>query len=164
MRKDLVEALEKEAHSRGISTSALVNQAIGHCVNLVWPSAKTGALVIQRDIVHSVLEPLSVEDIRKINALSAQRHKDSAITLMGAKQILDSVLYLLDTTYGKNARWFKFTHTVNGRDHRILLNHEMGQKWGIFLEAYIRSFFMEMLDIPVKSSYTDVAVVLEFKA
>jgi hypothetical protein len=35
MRKDLVEVLEKEARSRGISPSVLVNQAIDHCVNLV---------------------------------------------------------------------------------------------------------------------------------
>ncbi|MCX6654141.1 MAG: hypothetical protein NTY03_03355 [Candidatus Bathyarchaeota archaeon] len=163
MRKDLVDALEKEARSRDISTSALMNQTIERCVNLTWPSDKTGALVIARDIVYGLLEALSVEEVEKIGALSAQRHKNTATIVIGTKQDLEAVLDLLAVTYGKNARWFKFTHVVNGRNNRVLLNHEMGLKWSCFLEGYMRSFFMEMLDIPVKSSYTDNTVVLEFK-
>jgi hypothetical protein len=164
MRKDLVDELEKEARERGISTSALMNQTVDHCVNLVWPSNKTGALVIARDIVQSILNLLPAEEIRKIGALAAQGHKSTAMILMGTQQNFDAVLNMLDVHYGKNSRWFKLSHDVNGRDHRILLNHELGIKWSCFLEAYMRSFFMEMLDIPVKSSYTDNAVVLEYKA
>jgi len=164
MRKDLIEALETEARDRGISTSALMNQTIDHCVNLVWPSNKTGALVIARDIVHSFLDPLPIDDVRKIGALTAQGQKSNATILLGTEQNLVAVLELLDINYGKNSRWFKFTHDVNGRDHRILLNHEMGLKWSCFLEAYIKSLFIELLDIPVRSSYMDNTVVLEFKA
>ncbi len=163
IRRDLIEALETEARSRGISTSALMNQTIDHCVNLVWPSNKTGALVIPRDIIYSILDPLQVDDIRKIGALSAQGHKSTATILLGTEQNLDAVLGLLDINYGKNSRWFKFTHDVNGRDHRILLNHEMGLKWSCFLDAYTKSLFIELLDIPIQSSYMDNTVVLEFK-
>ena len=81
MRKDLVEALEKEAHSRGISTSALMNQTIDRRVHLVWPSDKTG-VVIARDIVQSILDLLPAEDVRKIGALAAQGHKSTALILM----------------------------------------------------------------------------------
>jgi len=163
MRKDLVDSLEKEARSRGISTSALMNQTIDRCVRLTWPSEKTGALVIAHDIVHDLVEALSVDEVKKIGALSAQRHKNTATILLGTKQNFEDVLDLLAVNYGKNARWFKFTHVVNGRDNRVLLNHEMGPKWSCFLEGYMRSFFMEMLDILVRSSYTDNTVVLEFK-
>lgn len=164
MRKDLVTALEKEARSRGISTSTLMNQTIDHCVNLAWPSNKTGALVIARDIIQSVLNPLSADEVRKIGALAAQRHKNSALILFGTKQNFEAVLDLLAVTYGQNARWFKLSHDINGKNHRILLSHEMGQKWSVFLEGYMRSFFIEMLDIPVKSSYMENTVVLEYKA
>jgi len=163
MRKDLVEALEKEARERGISTSALMNQTVDHCVNLVWPSNKTGALVIARDIVQSILNLLPAEEVRKIGALAAQGHKSTVMILMGTQQNFDAVLDMLDIHYGKNSRWFKLSHDVNGRDHRILLNHEMGIKWSCFLEGYMRSFFMEMLDIPVKSSYRENTVVLEYR-
>ena len=164
MRKDLVEALENEARSRGISTSALMNQTIDHCVNLVWPSNKTGALVIARDIIQSVLNLLPADEVKKIGALAAQGHKSTAMILMGTQQNFDAVLNMLDIHYGKNSRWFKLSHDVNGRDHRILLNHEMGIKWSIFLEGYMRSFFIEMLDIPVKSSYMENTVLLEYRA
>jgi len=85
MRKDLVTSLEKEARSRGISTSALMNQTIDHCVNLVWPSNKTGALVIPRYVIQSVLNPLSVDDVMKIGALAAQEYKSTATILMGTQ-------------------------------------------------------------------------------
>ena len=164
MRKDLVESLEKEARSRGISTSALMNQTIERSVLQVWPSEKSGVLSLARDIVRGFLDHMSVEDVVKVGALSAQEHKSRAMILYGTEQRLESVLEMLDKITGPYFGWFKFTHTINGRDHRILLNHEMSQKRSIFLEAYMRSFFMELLDIPVKSSYTDNAVVLEFKA
>jgi hypothetical protein len=163
MRKDLVDALEKEARSRGISTSALMNLTIDRCVNLTWPSDKTQALVIARDIVHDLIEALSIDEVEKIGAVCAQRHKNTAMIILGIEQKLEKVLELLEVNYGKNARWYKFTHVVNGKDNRVLLNHEMGLKWSCFLEGYMRSFFMEMLDIPVKSSYTDNTVVLEFR-
>ena len=164
MRQDLVEALEKEARERGISTSALMNQTVDHCINLVWPSNKTGALVIARDIVQSILNLLPADEVRKIGALAAQGHKSTAMILLGTKQNFDAVLDLLDVNYGKNSRWFKLSHDVNGRDHRILLNHELGIKWSCFLEGYMKSFFMEMLDISLKSSYMENTVVLEYKA
>ena len=83
---------------------------------------------------------------------------------MGTQQNLDAVLDMLDVHYGKNSGWFKLSHDVNSRNHRILLNHEIGQKWSVFLERYMRSFFIERLDIPVKSSHMENTVVLEFKA
>lgn len=164
MRKDLVEALEKEARSRGISTSALLNQTIDRSVHQVWPSEKTGVLSLARDIVRGFLNHMSVEDVVKVGVLSAQEHKGRALILYGTEQRLESVLDMLDKITGPYFRWFVFTHTVSGRDHRILLNHDIGQKWSIFLEAYMRSFFLELLDISVRSSFTDNAVVLEFKA
>jgi len=164
LRKDLVEALEKEARDRELSTSALMNQTIDRSIHLIWPSEKTGSLVIAHDIVKSLAEAVSSENIRKIAAISAQIHKNTAMVVMGTEQKLESVLNLFETSYGKNSRWFKWSNTVNGRDNRILLIHELGQNWSIFLEAYFKSFFMEMLDIQVKSSYTDKTVVFEFKA
>lgn len=163
IRQDIIEILEMEARSRGISTSALMNQMIDRSINMTWPSEKTGALVIAHDIVRGLLDALSVEDIRKVGGGSAQAHKSTALVLYGTEQKLESVLDLLDSNYGKNAQWYKFTHTVNGRDNMVLLNHEMGQKWSIFLESYMRSFFLETLDLPLKISYTDNAVVLEFR-
>jgi hypothetical protein len=163
IREDIVEVLEKEARSRGISTSALVNQMIDRTIMMTWPSEKTGALVIAHDIVRGLLDALSADEIRKVGGGSAQAHKSTAIVLYGTEQKLESVLNLLDSNYGKNAQWYRFTHTVNGRDHMVLLNHELGQKWSIFLEAYMRSFFLETLDLPLKTSYTNNAVVLEFR-
>ncbi len=163
IRKDIIEVLEAEARSRGISTSALVNQMIDRSINMTWPSEKTGALVIAHDIIRGLLEALSVEDIVKVGGGSAQAHKSTAMVLCGTEQKLESILNLLDSNYGKNAQWYKFTHMINGRDHMILLNHEMGQKWSVFLDAYMRSFFLETLDMPLKTSYTDSAVVLEFR-
>lgn len=164
MRKDLVEALEKEAHSRGISTSALLNQTIDRSIHEVWPSEKTGVISLARDIVRGFLDHMSVDDVAKVGGLSAQEHKGRAMILYGTEQRLDSVLEMLEKITGPYFRWFVFTRTSNGRDHRILLSHDIGQKWSIFLEAYMKSFFLELLEIPVRSSFTDNAVVLEFRA
>ncbi|OGD55876.1 hypothetical protein A3K78_05035 [Candidatus Bathyarchaeota archaeon RBG_13_52_12] len=164
MRKDLVEALEKEARSRGISTSALMNQTIERIVRQVWPSEKTGVIVIGHYVIKDLLDHMSPEDLRKIAALSAQRHKARASILYGTEQRLESVLEMMDKVTGPYFGWFTFTHSDKGRDHRILLYHSMGIGWSIWLEAYFVSFFMEMLEIPVKSSYTESNVVLEFRA
>jgi predicted transcriptional regulator YdeE len=164
MRKDLVEALEKEAHSRGISVSTLLNQTVDRSVHQVWPSEKSGVLSLASDIVRGFLDHMSVEDVVKVGVSSAQEHKGRALILYGTEQRLESVLEMLDKITGPYFRWFVFTHTVNGRDHRILLNHDIGKKWSIFLEAYMKSFFLELLEIPVRSSFTDNAVVLEFRA
>lgn len=164
MRKELVEALVKEASTRGISTSALMNQTIDRSVRQVWPSEKSGVIVIGRYVIKDLLDNMSPDDVRKVAASSAQQHKTRASILYGTEQRLESVLEMMDKITGPYFGWFTFTHMVNGRDHKVLLNHSIGRGWSIWLDAYFRSFFMEMLDIPVKSSFMDNTVVLEFKA
>jgi len=164
VKKELAAALEGEARSRGISTSALMNQIIDRSVRQVWPSEKTGVIVIGRYVIKDLFDHLPPEDVRRIAASSAQQHKARAFVLYGTEQRLESVLEMMDKLTGPYFGWFTFTHSVNGRDHRILLSHSMGEGWSVWLEAYFRSFFMEMLDIPVRSSYTESAVTLEFKA
>jgi hypothetical protein len=88
IRKELIEALEKEAHSRGISTSALLNQTIDRSVHQVWPSEKTGVLSLARDIVRGFLDHMSVENVVKVGVLSAQEHKGRTLILYGTEQRL----------------------------------------------------------------------------
>jgi hypothetical protein len=164
IKMNLVAALEKEADNKGISTSSLMNQTIDRCVSTYWPSEKTNALVIAHDIVASLAGSISDENLREIAAITAHNHINTAQILMGIEPRLESVLTLLETSYGKNSRWYSWSKTVNGRDYRVLLIHELGQKWSVFLEAYMKCFFTEMLDIPVRSSYTDRSVVLEFRS
>lgn len=163
IKKELVAALESEARSRGISTSALMNQIIDRSVRQVWPSEKTGVIVIGRYVIKDLLDHLPPEEVRKVAASSAQQHKARASILYGTKESLESVLEMMEKLTGPYFGWFTFTHSVNGRDHRILLGHSMGEGWSIWLEAYFKSFFMEMLDIPMKSSYAEGTVVLEFR-
>ena len=164
IRKELVAALESEARSRGISTSALINQIIDRSVRQVWPSEKTGVIVIGQYVIKDLLDHMSPEDVRKIAVLSAQRHKARAFILYGTEQRLESVLEMMEKLTGPYFGWFTFTHSVKGRDHRILLYHSMGIGWSIWLEAYFMGFFMEMLNILVKSSYTESMVMLELRA
>ncbi len=116
-----------------------------------------------RDIVEGFLDHMSNEDIVRVAASSGREHKARAMVLYGTEQRLEPVLEMLEKNTGQICRWYTFTHSVNGRDHYILMNHDMGQKWSVFVEAYMKSFFLEMLDISVRSSYMDNAVVLEFR-
>ena len=159
---ELIDSLEKEAANREISTSELMNQMILRSSKLTWPAEKTGAIIIARDIIQDLIEHYSEEELRKIATKAAQRHKNTLIVVYGIKQNLESVLDLVKNLLGNYARWFKFTHNVNGRNNKILLNHEIGLKWSCFIDAYMQSFFLEMLDIPVKSSYTSNTIILEF--
>jgi hypothetical protein len=163
IRKELVEAMEKEARTRGISTSALMNQTLDRSVRQVWPSEKFGVIVIGHYAIRGLLDETPVEGVRKVATSSAKRLKVRA-PLFGIEQRLESVLEFMDKIMGPYFGWFKFVHTVRGRDHSILLTHEMGRGWSVWLEAYYVSFFMDMLEISVKSGSTDDMVVLEFRA
>lgn len=163
IRKELAEALDNEARTRGISSSALINQTIDRSVRQVWPSEKTGVIVIGHHVIKDLLDYVLPEDVRKVATSAAQRHRTRASVLYGTEPRLESVLEMMDKIIGPYFGWFMFTHSVKGGDHRVLLNHLMGKGWSIWLEAFFTSFFMEMLDIPVKSSYIESMVVLEFK-
>ncbi len=93
---DLVEALEKEAQSRGISTSTLMNQAIDRCVYSIWPSEKSGVISLAQNIVKGFLDHMSVEAIVKVGAITAQEHKLHAMILYGTQPKLESVLKMLE--------------------------------------------------------------------
>ena len=163
IKKELIQALEKEAQNRNISTRSLINQTLDRCVRQTWPSEKTGVIVIGRYVIRDLFSEMSEEGVKKVAASSAREHKIRAL-LYGTTQKLESVLEMMDKITGPYFEWFKFIHTFNGRDHKILLTHDMGRMWSVWLETYFITFFMVMLDIPVKSSLTDSTVALEFRA
>jgi len=162
LNPDLVKTFENEAHSREISTSALLNQTLDRVIKKTWPGEKAGVMAIGRFIIKDLLDEVPNERLIKIAESSAQQHKVRA-SLYGTEQRLESVLDMMDKITGPYFGWFTFTHLVNGRDHRILLTHGIGQRWSVWLEAYFVTFFMEMLGIPLKSSITDGGVLFEFR-
>ena len=160
--KVLVQALENEARSRGISTSALMNQTLDRAVRQTWPSEKVFVTVIPHYMINGLLGEMSTEGLRKVAESSAKQYKSMA-SLYGTKRSLESVLEMMDKITGPYFGWFVYTHSAEGRDHRILLTHTIGKKWSVWLEAYFVTLFMEMLEIPLKSSITDNGVMLEFR-
>ena len=162
LNPDLVEALENEARSRGISTSALLNQTLDRVIKKTWPGEKAGVMSIGGFIIKELLNEVPSERLVKIAESSARQHKTRA-SLYSTRQTLESVLEMMDKITGLYFGWFTFAQSVNGRDHRILLTHGIGQRWSVWLEAYFVTFFMEMLGIPLKSSITDGGVLFEFR-
>lgn len=161
--KSIVDELEKEASERSLSVNALARQALERSVYFVWPSDKTAVLTIERKIMQSLLEHLDIKDAIKVGEESALYQRETILYIMKLEPDLNHLIAFLENNYGKWAKWFKFFHTVKGKEHTLLLTHGLDEKWSAFLEGYIGSFFKTMLDLDVAIKRTREDVVVTFR-
>jgi hypothetical protein len=139
LKKKYVDALEKEAHRRGISTSALMNQTLDRIVKQVWPGEIAGVMSIGRYVIRDLLDNVSDEELKKVAGSAVQQHKTRAF-LYGTEQRLDSVLEMMSEITGPYFGWFTFVLSTIGRDHKILLTHTLGKN-GVFGLMFILLHF-----------------------
>lgn len=151
INKEYDDELKKEAKNRGLSLNSLVNQIIEKYVTTYKLIEMFPCLIIPHEMIKGWLNGLPEDFIIKEGAMTGSYIPKHGLFLNKMSPNLDGILWVMEKRVSQHSNWYQFQFQKNNGKLSLLLRHNLGRKWSIYLNAYYSTLFKELLNINVES-------------
>lgn len=152
--------LKEEADNEQITVSQLLNQIVRRYIIAQRFFNHAQSVNIEYKLFSPILEMLSEEEISDFGKLVGASSVREGIANRGLPLDFDSVDFLIEEVYDRYSGWFKCNTYKNGSEYVFNLRHMFGRKWSLFIDSFMGSMFMTLLDITVSSEIYDDSVII----
>jgi len=162
LTKEWDNILKEVAVDDSITVSQLLNQIVRRHVIAQRYFNHSQNVTIEYKIFLPILEMLNEKEITAFGEMVGVISVREAISNRGMPLDFDSVEYLINEIYDRYSGWFKCNTYENGSDYVYNLQHVYGVKWSLFINSFMESMFLDLLDISVRSEVYDDSVIIRF--
>ena len=152
--------LKEEAANESITVSQLLNQIVRRYIIAQRFFNHSQNVNVEHKIFSPILEMLSDEQISEFGKLVGATSVRESVANRGLPLDFDSVDYLIEEVYDRYGGWFKCNTYKNGSEYVFNLRHMFGRKWSLFINSFMESMFLTLLDITVRSEIYDESVII----
>lgn len=161
--KDLDDALDKEAESRGVSENALIYSILAKYIEWDRYSEKFGRVSLPSEALKAIIEATEPDKLRTAaEEFTASVPKDY---IMFHYRKLDVDACLLHLSFlSRYAGMFKYELQIEReRNYVVTIHHKFGEKWSYWLkEAISVGLFKNVLGILPKTHVSKNSVIFTF--
>lgn len=155
--------LHEEAERQNISVNALIDKILRHFALYHRYTDRLHVLNLPDRILKRIIQFLPderiAEEAEKLASLDALDFFNS----LGYPQNYETFVYLIIEHFGSPefARWFQcFHHSMETHD-LFHLQHDLGRKWSVFVENYLKTILKKTSNTKVESRVYQYAVTLK---
>jgi hypothetical protein len=160
--KRVLRRLRHEAKEKKISTNVLISQIFSE--HLEWHStaARAGFVAVRRGTILKLLENTSEEEIATIAKFIGTRESKDFVLLLRHEYSLSSAMDVIETWIRISG--YSYDHEVRQGMHSLVIHHDMGKKWSIYLSEIYKSVFEEFGQTGATFTFTDNTVHIRYDA
>ena len=118
-------------------------------------------MIIPRDIIKEFItempEPKIIESAKKMGAY-VPKH---SIFLEGKKSNPKTCLEFMEKVVGQHSNWYQFNSQTNNGKIKLLLRHDLGKNWSIFLDTYYKTMFKQLFDLTITNEVGDDSLIIK---
>ena len=153
--------LKDEANSRGISINCLLNQIIERHVFSYRFIDVFPCLVVPCEMIKGLLDGLTEEQLIKEGDAAGSFVPKHSLFLKGLTPSREDVMLRMENNVSEHSNWYQFQcQKINGRV-TMLLRHQLGRKWSIYLEAYYAALFKKLINVPITSEIGENSLAIK---
>ncbi len=146
----VLEEIEKEAARQRISVNSLVNRLLEGYVVYGRYREHFDIITLNRETFLRLLKEVDEEKLSKIALERGAKTPRELIPLCGKSLDFEGVKFFLKTVLQDNCHWF-IMHMFEEEDEvKIILRHQWGGKWSIWLKHYVKALFKEILKVDIE--------------
>lgn len=154
----LLESLREESLKNNTSLNTLVSQLIIEHETWHKYSKNAGFMSIPKDFQRSLLNKVTKDEIIQITQQKAKMC-NSIVSMLRSVYSLDTFLDVIES-------WFKISNFSYRKDvgtdvFRLTVQHNMGEKWSVFLSTLIQSNLEKLVNEKCVITITDESVSIE---
>lgn len=153
--------LKKISKEQKLSLNTYVNQILDSHVSWDLHAHEVGWVVMLKSALKEIIKNMDEESIKSIAKNVAESGaKEIALSMRGTYDIVGWISILKDRARSSG---FSIKEYDEHGILRLILHHDMGEKWSTFFETYYYTIFYD-LGTNVKSDHTENSILLEIKA
>ena len=143
-------ALSKSAEEEGLSISGLLEKIVKDYLLFYRWAEELESVIFSPNTINTIIEAIDEEKLREIGVDVAQTTFRESYLVRGDQLDLDTVTFQIKEQMGKYAHWFTVDeHKTDA--HYFYIRNKRGNKWGIFVEAYLSSLIQSIAGIEVET-------------
>ena len=152
--------LKEEANNQSITVSQLLNQIVRRYTIAQRFFNHSQNVNVEFKIFSPILEMLSDDEISNFGKMVGATSIREGIANRGLPMDFESVNYLIEEVYDRYSGWFRCNTFKNGTEYVFNLQHMFGKKWSLFINSFMESMFITLLDISIRSEIYDDSVII----
>jgi hypothetical protein len=156
----IMETVRRDSAVEGFTLNSIATRQFQQYMEWDRLEAKIGFATVRNRGFRSMLSKISAEDIAAIGREQGPVEVREYILLRWATVNLENFVHFVEN-YARFATQFQLEHQETG-EHVLILVHGLGEKWSIYLEAFMTSALEVLLGIHAKSQRTDESLALTF--
>lgn len=153
--------LKKISKEQKLSLNTYVNQIFNSHVNWDLHAPEVGWVVMLKSALREIIKNIDEETLRSAAKNAAESGaKEIALSMRGKYDIAGWISILKDRARSSG---FSIKEYDDHGTIRLVLHHDMGEKWSTFFEAYYKTVFYD-LGSNVKSDHTENSILIDIPA
>lgn len=156
----VMDAVRRDSIEEGFSLNSLANRQFQQYTEWDRLEAKIGFTTIRHRLIRSLLARLSDEEVADLGRSQGSAEAREYILLRWREISIDTFIRFVEN-YSRFATQYNLIHHDDG-EHLLILAHSLGEKWSIYLEAFMSSALEGLFGIRPRVQRTDESVALAF--
>jgi len=155
-------SIEAEAQTRGLSVNALVNSILSKYANWERFADQFRFIPLTDDLLRAALNQLSDEDVAHITKTLGGHVVNEGMAFWKKETDLDGlVTYLANRC--RYAGYGNLAYETKGKNHRLVIEHNLGHKWSIYLKHTLDDTFRKKLGVVAQFELSNSEITVRFK-
>lgn len=153
--------LKKISKEQKLSLNTYVNQIFDSHISWDLYAPEVGWVVMLKSALREIVKNIDEESLKSAAKNAAERGaKEIALSMRGKYDIAEWISILKDRARSSG---FSIKEYDEHGAIRLVLHHDMGEKWSTFFETYYNTVFYD-LGSNVKSEHTENSILLEIRS
>ena len=140
-------AIEKEAESRGVSVSSLLNQILAKYVRRDRYFEQLGFIPMSKDVLRKWLSRIDrqflLADSKELGSTIAREYVSYFFHDVNKYTLLEFLDLWL-------SRFQSYQHKVNGNTHSFAVNHDINMQYSIYMKEFLKALMESIIANQVK--------------
>ena len=163
-RNDILDKLKHEAAQKRVSLNTLATQVFTTHAEYDAFASTSGMVSIPKSLLITMMNRLEEEEVKKLSEHIARNEMKDLTLLLRGEHSLSSFLQTIESWLRVSGFQYSYHITDHERNHRLVIQHEMGRRWSLYFERLFRYVFAELsLACEPEFEVTDNVIALKVR-
>ena len=140
--EDLVEEIQTEAQLNEVSPNVLVHKILERYTRWDSRAAKAGYVPVTKGLIIELFDKLSEKEIVDLAERVERKEFQDILYLLRNEFNIETVFDIIEMR--AKVSGYPFRYTIKGHLHSVVIQHDLGPKWSIYLAARYGAAFEDL--------------------
>jgi hypothetical protein len=147
---ELKEELEDDVKKQKTNLNSLGNAILAGHMFFDRIAEREGVVMLGRQVFAQIINVIPAEQAERIGKEIGQKMIERAFTVLNIKNDLDNLIARYIIPMGIYSGWYNFSEVNIGPNRKLMLEHNYGQNWSLFLKQYLSGTIRSVTGIEPK--------------